>query len=66
MATNYGPYALMPLSPFFLGTTERARGAGFQAPPPTITAVNTVTVTSKFSANPGVLASGRRPDRPGS
>ena len=65
MAQNYGPYANMPGSPFYTGQPEASRRGGTQQPPPNMVISHNVVVKSKFSANPGVLVSGRRQDRPG-
>lgn len=65
---NYGPYTKIPGNPWFSGVSDflaRRGGAGTLQPAANITASNKVIVKSNFSANPGVLVSGRRPDRPG-
>jgi hypothetical protein len=71
---NNGPFGLMPVGPFSNNTGAvglagtpgglgGSGGGGSTFVPATFTVTTTVNVRSSFSANPGVLISGRRPDR---
>lgn len=61
---NIGPLGYLPTSPWFPGRRDAARG-GSQQPAPNFSVTQKVVVKQQYSANPGVLVSGRRPDRPG-
>ncbi len=65
MAHNVGPYGLMPGTPWFGVAPAHSRGGGSLQPAPNLVVSQKVIVKSKSSVNPGVLASGRRQDRPG-
>lgn len=61
---NVGPFGAMPGTPWYMQWPQANRG-GTQQPAPNMVVAHNVVVKSKFTANPGVLVSGRRPDRPG-
>lgn len=65
---NEGPP--MPGSPWFKLAKKEVGNAGSAQQTSQVVVlpiiVQHVTIGSKFSLNPGVLISGRRPDRPGS
>ncbi len=61
---NFGPLRLLPGTPWF-GVAGVGRGAGTPVLPTNFAVSQKVIIKSNFAANPGVLASGRRPDRPG-
>lgn len=74
---NYGPYVGMPGTPWYgtpgsrggigngAGGGAGGGGGGTRQPPANFSFSDIVSVKSRFSANPGVLVSGRRPERPG-
>lgn len=62
---NYGPFEKLPGNPWSRITPPFVSSVGTPQQPPNFTVTQTVIVQSRNAINPGVLVSGRRPDRPG-